>query len=101
MRPISDADFLGLWECGFRRHPLDRALLALASALPEMSYAELADWPLGRRNQALTRLRCLCFGPFLRGWTACVKCSEKLEFEINAKRLTGEETEEINSLDER
>jgi len=93
MQPLSDADFLSLWESGLRRHPLDRALLALASALPEMSYAELADWPLGRRNRALTNLRCLCFGPALRAWTACVKCSEKLEFEMNAQLLAGEGTE--------
>jgi hypothetical protein len=100
MRPLDDTELLGLWESGLRRHPLDRALLALSAALPEMPCAELADWPLGRRNQALTRLRCLCFGPFLRGWTACVQCGEKLEFEMNAQILAGGETGENNGSNE-
>jgi hypothetical protein len=83
MRVLSDSDLMHLWEGGMRRHPLDRALLALAAALPETPYERIADWPLGRRNQALAELRCACFGPRLQAWIACVKCGEKLEFELD------------------
>ena len=58
MRTLSESDLLELWEAGARRHPLDRALLILAAALPEQSHDRLADWPLGRRNEALARLHC-------------------------------------------
>jgi hypothetical protein len=85
MRSLSDADLLHLWEGGLRRHPLDRALLALGAAFPETPYEHLADWPLGRRNRALVELRCNCFGPKLQGWTACPSCAEKLEFELDGR----------------
>jgi hypothetical protein len=61
----------------------------LAAAFPGTAYDSLADWPIGRRNQALTRLRCHCFGPSLRGWTACSACGEKLEFEMDGQVLAG------------
>ena len=68
-------------------HPLDRALLALAFALPGEDGNALADWPLGRRNQALSGLRRACFGQTLNGWVACPECDERLEFSIDAERL--------------
>jgi hypothetical protein len=68
-------------------HPLDRGLLALNTVLPEVSLDSLADWPLGRRNTALIELRCACFGRALRAWTACPRCAEKLEFELDGEVL--------------
>ncbi len=44
----------------------------------------VADWPLGRRNRALAELRCASFGAPLRGWTACRRCTEQLEFQIDS-----------------
>jgi len=84
MRRLSDADLLDLWERGNRLHPLDRALLLLAAALPDTAYEHLADWPLGRRNQALAKIRSDCFGPNIVGWMACPHCGEKLEFQMSA-----------------
>jgi hypothetical protein len=92
MRTLSETDLLDLWERGSRRHPLDRALLVLAAALPDRSYDGLADWPLGRRNQALTNLYCQWFGPRLRAWTLCRNCSENLEFEMDTETLGGQNT---------
>ena len=100
MRSLSDADLLGLWERGIRRHPLDRALLVLAAVFPETPWERLADWPLGRRNQALARVRCHCFGPLLRAWTECVNCGEKLEFEMNAQLLAGQNDGENTNAEE-
>jgi len=87
MRAPSNADVLDLWERGFRLHAVDRGLLALGVAFPETPYESLADWPLGRRNQALAELRCSCFGPGLQGWTSCTQCGEKLEFQMDGRTL--------------
>jgi hypothetical protein len=87
MRSLSSSDFLDLWEQGFGLHPLDRGLLLLGAGLPGASYESLADWPLGRRNQALAELRCASFGPRLQAWTACTQCGEKLEFEMDGRTL--------------
>ena len=87
MRALSNNDFLEVWQGGARLHALDRALLALRAAFPETSYESLADWPLGRRNQALAELRCACFGTQREGWVACPGCGEKLELQMDAREL--------------
>ena len=97
MRALSNSDFLQLWERGCGMHPLDQALLALSAALPHLSHASLADWPLGRRNAALAELRRRCFGPELRSWVACPHCGERLEFELDAAELAKDGGEEAAS----
>lgn len=87
MRAFSNSDLLDLWERGSALHPLDRGLLTLSAACPEIPSTALADWPLGRRNQALIELHCRCFGAALQGWTACVSCGEKMEFELDGRAL--------------
>jgi uncharacterized Zn finger protein (UPF0148 family) len=93
MRALTNPDILDLWERGSGLHPLDRALLALAVAEPAEPYGGLADWPLGRRNAALARLRCECFGSALTGWVACPQCGERLEFSCDAETLLEEGSE--------
>src|SRR5258708_7922640 len=87
MRTLSSSDLLGLWERGADLHVLDRGLLALSAAMPEVSAADLADRPLGHRNKPLLDLHCSVFGPALEGWTACANCGEKMEFELNGQDL--------------
>jgi hypothetical protein len=87
MRALSHADCLSLWERGQTLHPLDQGLLAVHAAFPESQRESVADWPLGRRNRALAQLRCASFGRWLRGWTACKQCGDKLEFEVDGNAL--------------
>jgi hypothetical protein len=65
--------------------------LALCAAVPDTPGDELADWPLGKRNQALADLRSRCFGPMFQGWLACTQCGEKLEFEMDGRVFRGDE----------
>jgi hypothetical protein len=97
MRALSHADCLALWERGQTLHPLDRGLLAVQAAFPESQRESVADWPLGRRNRALAELRCACFGRWLRGWTACEQCGERLEFEVDGNALAASN---VGSTDE-
>lgn len=83
MRALCNEEFLALWESGSRLHSLDQGLLAIHALFPEAAEQSPADWPLGRRNRALARVRTLYFGPQLRGWTVCAQCGEKLEFELD------------------
>jgi hypothetical protein len=94
MRALSQADCLALWESGQTLHPLDQGLLAVHTAFPETHSESVADWPLGRRNRALAELRCVCFGRWMRGWTACEQCGEKLEFEVDGNALVGSDAPE-------
>jgi hypothetical protein len=98
MRALTNFDLLDLWERGSGLHPLDRALLALAASQPSEPYAALADWPLGKRNAALARLRQQCFGSALTGWVACPQCGERLEFSLDAGMLLQKRSETTEPL---
>jgi hypothetical protein len=90
MHALSQSDCLELWESGRTLHPLDQSLLAVRAGFPEIRYETIADWPLGRRNRALAELHCVCFGRWLRGWTACRQCGDKLEFGLDSQALVQE-----------
>jgi hypothetical protein len=92
MRKMTDAGMLDLWERGYRRHPLDRALLVLATAYTEAAGEAAADWSIGKRNQALVAVHSHWFGPRLRGWLPCGRCGAKLEFDMDTQGLTAEMT---------
>lgn len=87
MHALNNVDLLNLWERGRALHPLDRGLLAIHAAFPESGSEGVADWPLGRRNRALMQLRCSCFGPALQAWTACPRCGEKVELNLDAAAM--------------
>src|SRR6266496_2386714 len=87
MRALSPADCLALWESGQGLHPLDQGLLAIQTAFPETRKESVADWPLGRRNRALAELRCACFGRWIRGWSTCEACGEKIEFALDSASI--------------
>jgi hypothetical protein len=82
MPTFSSSEILDVWERSVRLHPLDRGLLALSIASPRAS-EDFADWPLGRRNRALFELHASSFGSQLQGWSACPRCAEKVEFDID------------------
>jgi hypothetical protein len=87
MRVLTQADLLSLFDAGRLLHPLDQAVLAVQAAFPE-SRESVADWPLGQRNRALSKLRCAMFGSAVRGWTRCRQCSEQLEFDVDGQSLS-------------
>jgi hypothetical protein len=88
---LSHADCLALWESGQRLHPLDQGLLAVRAAYSGSGSDDAADWPLGKRNRALAQLRFDSFGRWLRGWTICKVCKEKLEFEVDGLAIANSE----------
>lgn len=87
MRAISSSDLLDVWERAVHLHPLDQGLLILQYAFPETGFETLADWPLGRRNSALAKVRFALSGPQLNGWVACPQCAAKLEFQLDARSV--------------
>jgi hypothetical protein len=91
MRSLSNFDLITLWERGSSMHVFDRALLALSMAFPEAS-PRIADWALGRRNQALLELHCSLFGTALQAWSVCAGCGEKMEFTIHANAFLQQNT---------
>ena len=87
MRPLSAAQVLALWDAGQTRHPIDRALLALALAMPEEAPDELADRPVGWREVNLLALRNATFGSALDGYAPCPSCGALMEFGLDGTDL--------------
>src|SRR5208283_5351519 len=89
MQPLTDRQLLDIYGRGRGRHPLDRALLVLAAALPECEVEQLADLPISKRDDALLALRAAIFGGQLVSYIDCVGCGERLEFELDIATLRG------------
>jgi hypothetical protein len=83
MHSLSARDVVHAWEAGRGRHPVDRALLLLALAHPDLTQAELAALTMGQRNRRLLVLRRDLLGPTLNGYAECPNCGQALEFEID------------------
>jgi hypothetical protein len=86
-QPLSDRQLLDVCARGRECHPLDRALLLLATALPDEETGRLADLTLAQRDQALLALRAATFGRRLTSYVDCAGCGERLEFELDAASL--------------
>jgi hypothetical protein len=95
VRTLSSAELLAVWEQGAGMHPVDRGLLLLSEAFPDVPYASLADWPLGLRNRALAEWLCRSSGPHLAGRATCGQCGENLEFELDVRVFL--ETEPVDA----
>jgi hypothetical protein len=82
---MTEAEMLSFWETASRRSPLDRGVLAVASA--GVPAAQAADLPLGEQNRVLAQLYCAHFGGTLDGFTECAACAEKLEFHFDVRQV--------------
>jgi len=92
MLPLTASEVLQVWERGQGLHPVDRALVLLAAALPGTPWEQLARLPIGRRDALLLSLRARTFGKRLTSYAECPRCSEKLEFEESIENIaTGNE----------
>lgn len=87
MSRLGAAQLLEVWEQGLDREPGARALALLAAAVPGTDPAELAAWPLGRRDVALLRWRSELFGPELDALMQCPGCGEDVELSFSAESL--------------
>ena len=87
MRSFSASDMLTLFDQGARLHAIDRALLVLRYALPEVDYESLVSLPLGQRDRYLLEVRQRNFGDRLDAFTECPACRERLEFALSCRAL--------------
>lgn len=82
MHALSADTMLALWERGHALHPLDRALLILAAAEPEIEPDQLTHLSLGRRDALLLAVRAATFGEQLSAYVRCACCNGELEFDL-------------------
>lgn len=87
MNPLAARDLLQIWLVGKERHPVDRALILLTFACPELARDELVHLNIAQRDALLLELHAQTFGPQLDGFTECPGCGERLEFSITISDL--------------
>ncbi len=95
MRALTANDVLYAWEVGRQKHPVDRALLLLALALPSFSPVLLSSLTIGQRNRALLLLRRKTLGASARCLARCPNCGEQLEFSLDLPVMSPNELEEL------
>ena len=97
MRSLNATDLLNLWEQGLNQPLIQRALILLVAACPEMKPDALAELSIGQRDERLLQLREHLFGAQLVNTTVCPTCSERIEWENRVADLLIPHVEENES----
>jgi hypothetical protein len=87
MQALAANDIVMAWEYGRDKHPVDRALLFLTLAYPEMSPDTLRSFTIGQRNTLLLDLRGKTLGTLAYCLVKCSQCETELEFAIDTTTL--------------
>lgn len=79
MRSLSTLELMHVWEQGLNKSLVQRALILLSAASPEVSVESLAQLSIGQRDNLLLSLREQVFGSQLVSVADCPACGERLE----------------------
>jgi hypothetical protein len=81
MQALSTSELLDLWEAGRSRCNVERGLLLLRAARPELDRDAQLDMPIGERDAHLLAVREATFGATAALIAGCHACGEQLELE--------------------
>jgi hypothetical protein len=87
MNALSAAQLLVAWERGQGQSSIQRALILLSIACPELTRDQLAQLSIGERDRRLLDLRELTFGGQLVSLAKCSACGQQLELSFNAEEI--------------
>jgi hypothetical protein len=86
MRALQPAQLLEARDRCAGLHPLDRALMLLRIAAPDLE-SDPAHWPIAQRDRALFDLRRAMFGDRMQCVVDCPACGDTQEFALSAGDL--------------
>lgn len=84
---LTDNDVLNLRESGQHRSSVERALMILSVAYPDMTRLQLAALSIGERDARLLAIRDRTFGSVLNVFTTCPQCQQELELSLTTTSL--------------
>lgn len=87
MRELSASELLDIWERGLTASTIQKALIILAGACPDISVKELSRLSIGSRDALLMEVLENSFGHTLACRAACPSCREKLELTLRSDDL--------------
>ena len=100
MRPLNAAELLNVWEYGLNQSNLQRALIIIAAASPELDSHAVANLSIGVRDARLLQLREWMFGAQLLNKAQCPQCGEKVEWQGKTTDLRIQAFAETSSAEE-
>ena len=86
-RALAAPDILNVWEWGRERHHVDRALLLLDAAYPELGSDTLETLSIAERDRRLMRVRVDTLGDAITAVAYCAHCGTELEFSFRASAI--------------
>lgn len=81
MRSLNAVEVLNVWEQGLNRSLLQRTLILLVTAFPEMGPDTVAELSIGSRDSCLLLVRERLFGSRLVNNAVCPQCAGRIEWE--------------------
>ncbi len=81
MRPLDASELLNAWEHGLNQPILQRALILITAACPELDSDAVARLSIGARDARLLQLREWMFGPQMFNTAQCPQCGGRVEWE--------------------
>lgn len=100
MRDLATHDMLSIWEQGLSQPLLQRALILLVTAFPEMQPDALAKLSIGQRDRYLLQLRERLFGQQLFNTAVCPACAGRVEWESKIADLLISPDNECTTVNE-
>jgi hypothetical protein len=100
MRPLNAAELLNAWEHGLNQPTLQRALILIAAACPELDSDAVARLSIGARDTRLLQLREWMFGVQLLNTAQCPQCGERVEWEGDTRDLRMQTISDAYSVEE-
>ena len=95
MKNLTAIEILNVWEQGLDQPLLQRALILLITAFPEMQPDTLAKLTIGQRDRRLLQLREHLFGTQLVNTAVCPQCAERIEWNNKVSDLLMMPTKDI------
>jgi hypothetical protein len=81
MKALSAEEMLYVWEQGLNQPLLQRVLILLVTAFPEIKPDSLVNLSVGQRDRYLLQLRESLFGQYLQNTAVCPQCDQRMEWE--------------------
>ncbi|NOZ51797.1 MAG: phage baseplate protein [Gammaproteobacteria bacterium] len=100
MRPLDATEVLNVWEHGLNQPTLERALILIAAACPELDSDAVAKLSIGARDARLLQLREWMFGSQLLNTAQCPQCGERVEWEGETTELHIQAVDDADSAEE-
>ncbi len=100
MKPLSATELLNAWERGLNQPILERALILVTAASPELDAETAANLSIGERDARLLQLREWMFGTRLLNTARCPQCGEKVEWEGSTTDLRIQSIGDIEPAEE-